>query len=140
MKPAGVGGSMLMRAGAGTEQITQFIVASTEPGRRSWALEPTHRLVSTLDASVILLQSIVEIPAGAMFHLCTQRRPDRTGIAVVAIGGDPVGCDAGDHLGRLEECLRGGHVAVLADYSLRVFGQVGYTGKMLESLNSSPDA
>jgi hypothetical protein len=43
-----------MRAGAGTEEVTQFIVASTEPVSRSWALEPTHRLVSTFDATVIL--------------------------------------------------------------------------------------
>ena len=32
------------------------------------------------------------------------------------IRGDPVGRDAGDHLGRLEERLRGGHITVLAEH------------------------
>jgi hypothetical protein len=37
VEPAVVGGNMLMRAGAGTEEVTQFIVASTKPVGRSWA-------------------------------------------------------------------------------------------------------
>jgi hypothetical protein len=65
---------------------------------------------------MILLQSVIEILAVAMAHTCSQDRPDRAGITVVPIRGDPVGGDAGDHLGRLEECLRGGHVAVLAKH------------------------
>jgi hypothetical protein len=59
------------RGRSGTEEVTQFIVASTEPVRRSWALEPTHRLVSTFDATVILLQSIVQVAAGAVLHAFT---------------------------------------------------------------------
>ena len=59
-EPAVVSGNMLMRTGAGTKEVTQFIVASTEPLSRSWTLEPTHRLVSTFDATVILFQAIVE--------------------------------------------------------------------------------
>src|ERR1700761_6412600 len=65
---------------------------------------------------MILLQPVIEILAVAMAHTCSQGRPDRAGITVVPIRGDPVGRDAGDHLGRLEECLRGGHVAVLAEH------------------------
>ena len=57
VEPTVVGRSLLMRAGAGTEEVAQFIVASTEPISRSWAFEPTHRLVSTFDTTVILLQS-----------------------------------------------------------------------------------
>jgi hypothetical protein len=106
VEPAVVGGSLLMRAGAGTEEVTQFIVASTEPVGRSWALEPTHRLISTLDATVILLQSIVEVAAGAVLHASTQRRPDRTRVAVAAIRGYPVRGNIGDCLGGLEERLR----------------------------------
>jgi hypothetical protein len=59
VEPAVVGGNMLMRAGAGTEEVTQFIEASTEPVSRSWAFESTHGLVATFDATVVLLQSIV---------------------------------------------------------------------------------
>jgi hypothetical protein len=50
-----VGGNMLMRAGPGTEEVALFVVASTKPVSRLWALKPTHRLISTVDATVILL-------------------------------------------------------------------------------------
>src|SRR5580698_2631261 len=65
---------------------------------------------------MILLQSIIEILTVAMPHTCAQHRSDRTGITVVTVRGDLVGCDHGDHLGRLEECLRGCHIAVLAEH------------------------
>jgi hypothetical protein len=105
-----------MRAGAGAEEVTQFIVASTESVGRSRALEPTHRLISTFDATVILLQSIVEVAAGAVLHAFTQCRPDRTRVAVVAIRGYPVRGNIGDGLGGLEERLRSRHVTVLAEH------------------------
>jgi hypothetical protein len=104
-----------MRAGAGAQEVTQFIVASTEPVGRSGTLEPTHRLISTFDAAVILLQSIVEVAAGAVLHAFTQRRPDRSRITVVAIRGYPVRRHIGDCFGGLEERHRRGHVTVLAE-------------------------
>jgi hypothetical protein len=55
VEPTVVGGNMLMRAGPGTEEVAQFVVASAKPVSRSWALKPTHRLISTFDATVILL-------------------------------------------------------------------------------------
>ena len=118
MEPVAAGGNMLMRTGAGTEEVAQFIVAATEPVSRSWALEPTHRLVATFDATVILLQSIVEIAAGAMAHRLAQRRADRTGVAVVAIRGHPVRAEVGDGLGGLKERHGGGHVAVLTEHHI----------------------
>ena len=51
-----------------------------------------------------------------MPYTCAQDRPDRAGIAVVPICGDPVGRDPGDHFGRLEERLRRSHVAMLAEH------------------------
>jgi hypothetical protein len=93
--PAVVSGNMLMRAGAGTEEVTQFIESSTEPVSRSWAFESTHGLVATFDAAVILLQSIIEIAVGAVLHASTQRRPDGTGVAVMAIRGHPGFCSLG---------------------------------------------
>ena len=78
-EPAVVGGHVLMGTSAGTKEATQFIIASTEPTCRSWALEPAHRLVTTFDATVILFQAIVEIAAGAMAHRLAQRRPDARG-------------------------------------------------------------
>src|SRR6202041_702583 len=65
---------------------------------------------------MILLQSVVEILAVTMPHTCAQHRPDRARITVMPIRGDPIGGDAGDHLGRREERLRGGHIAALAEH------------------------
>src|SRR5258708_31935162 len=65
---------------------------------------------------MILLQSVIEILAVAMPHTCAQGRADRSRITVVPIRGNPVGRFTGDHLGRLEERFRGGHVAVLAEH------------------------
>jgi hypothetical protein len=65
---------------------------------------------------MILLQPVIEILAVAMPHISPQDHPDRAGVTVMPIRGDPVGRDAGDHLGRLEERLRGGHVPVLAEH------------------------
>ena len=73
---------MLMRAGTGTEEVTQLVEdAPTEPVSRSWAFGATPGLVATFDATAILLQSIVEIAVGAMLHASTQRRPDGTGFS-----------------------------------------------------------
>jgi hypothetical protein len=107
---------VLIGSRAGTEEVTQLIVAATEFASRSWALEPAHRTVATFDAAMILLQPVVEILAVAVPHTCAQRRPDRAGIAVVPIRSDLIRRDAGDHLGGFEERLRGGHVAVLAEH------------------------
>src|ERR1700722_4053580 len=49
---------------------------------------------------MILLQSVVEILAVTMAHTCAQHRPDRARITVMPVRGDPIGRDAGDHLGR----------------------------------------
>jgi hypothetical protein len=111
VEPAVVGGDLLIGPAAGTEKVTQL--GAIEIASRSWTLKPAHRTVAAFDAAMILLQSVIEILAVAMAHTFAQGRPDRAGITIVPIRGDPVGRDAGDHLGPLEECLRGGHVAVL---------------------------
>ena len=50
-----------------------------------------------------------------MPHTFAQRGPDCAGIAVVAIGRDPVGCHAGHRFGRAEERLRRFHVAAFTE-------------------------
>ena len=116
LKPAVSGGNMMVGVEAEPKEVTEFVVTSTEPPSRVRALEPAHRLVAAFDPAVILLQPIVEITAGAVLHALAQRRADRTGIAVVTVGGYPLRRDAGDCLGRSEERLRSSHVAVLAEH------------------------
>jgi hypothetical protein len=43
---------------------------------------------------MILLQSVIEILAVAMSHIGPQGRPDRAGITVMPVRGDPIGRDA----------------------------------------------
>src|SRR3954463_4083931 len=105
---------MWMGAGAGTEKVAQFIVSATEPGGRSGALEAPHGPVATLDAAVILLQPVVQVGAGPVPHALAQLGADRAGVAVVAVGRDPVGCHSGHRFGGAEERLGGRHVAMLA--------------------------
>src|SRR3984957_2056114 len=114
IEPAVVGGDLLIGSGAGTEEVAQLVVGATEFASRSWALEPAHRTVAAFDAAMILLQSVIEILAIAMPDTGPQGRPDRTGITVMPICGHSVRRATGDHLGRLQERLRGGHIAALA--------------------------
>ena len=116
MQSAVIGGDWLVVTWTGMEEIAEFIVASTEPCRGPGTLESAHGLVSAFDATVILLQSVVEIAARAMAYVTAQFSSDRPRIAVVSVGRDAGRGDAGDCLGRAEERLGGGHVACLAQH------------------------
>src|SRR3954453_20830697 len=110
-----VGGNMLMGAGAETEEVAQFIVSPAEPGGRSGALEAPHGPVEAFDAAVILLEPVVQLATGPVPHTLAQLGADCSGVAVVAVGRDPVRRDARDCLGGAEERLRGRPVPVLAE-------------------------
>jgi hypothetical protein len=71
------------------------------------------------DAAMILLKSVIEILVVAMPQTLARDRP---WIAVAPIPGHPIGRNTGDHLGRLEERLRGGHVAMLAEHHVEPAG------------------
>ena len=101
-----IGGNVLVRAGAGTEEVSEFIVTSAEPGGRSRALEAPHGPVAPFDAPVVLLQPVIQVATGSVPHILAEFGPDRPGIAVVAVGRDPVRCHAGHRLGGAEERLR----------------------------------
>jgi len=105
---------MLMLARARAEKVAQFIVSATEPSGGSRTFEAPHGPVSAFDAAVILLQPVIQVGTGPVPHTLAQRGADRPGVAVVAVGRDPVRRDAGRRLGRAEERLGGRHVAVLA--------------------------
>jgi hypothetical protein len=72
---------------AGVEEVAELIVASIEPVGGSWALEPTHRPIPTFDATVILLQPIVEIAAGSVLHSLAQRRPNALHLSRAFVAG-----------------------------------------------------
>src|SRR5215203_3694329 len=110
-----VGGHMLMVAGARAEEVAEFIVSPAEPGSRSWAFEAPHGPVAAFDAAVVLLQPVIQVATCPVPHSLAQLGADRPGVAVVAIGRDPVRRDAGHCFGGAKERLGSFHVAMLAE-------------------------
>jgi len=111
-------GDGLVVAGAGTEEIAEFIVAATEPLRRGETLESPHASRAPFDAPVILLEPIILVGAGPVHDPSAEHRADCPRVGAVPVGGDPIGRDAGDGLRRAEEGLGRGHVAVLAQHGV----------------------
>jgi hypothetical protein len=71
------GGDMLIVVLAETEEIAEFVVASTEALGRAEALEPAHASCAPFDAAVTLLESVILVP----LVRCTTRRPSTLRIA-----------------------------------------------------------
>src|ERR1700743_2938092 len=114
MQPVVIGGNMLVAIGPRSEVVAEFVVASTKPGSGLAALEPSHWLVSALDAAMILLNPVVEIAAGPMARTVAEFGLDRPWVAVVPVCRDPRRRDGGDRFGGPEECPGGRHVACFA--------------------------
>ena len=112
---AAIGGHMLMVAGAKAEEVAEFIVSPAEPGGRSRAFETPHGPIAAFDAAVVLFQPVVQVATGPVPHIFAEFGGDRAGVAVVAVGRDPVRRDAGHRLGGTKERLGGSPVPVLAE-------------------------
>ena len=93
-QPTAVGGDVLVVAGAGSEEIAEFVVSPAEPGRRSGALETPHRSGAAFDAPMVLLQSVVQVAAGPVPYLSAQLGPDRPGGTVNLSAEDREGWNA----------------------------------------------
>jgi len=76
--------------------------------------EATHRPVSSLDPTMVLFDSIVQILISPMFYTRIQFSPDRAWVTVVTVRRDTRGSDAGHRFGRSEERLGCRHVTLLA--------------------------
>ena len=109
-------GNTLAHAGPAAQEVSELVVASATPPRRSSALQSKHRSTSALDAAVILLKSVVQIATCPMPHMAAEFCPDRPGIGIVAVRGDPIRGYAGHRLCRSKEGLGGGKVAVLTQH------------------------
>ena len=67
---------------------------------------------------MVLLKSVVEIPARPMPHMFAELGSDGSRIGVMSIGGDPIRSNAGHRLGRAKECLGCRQVAVFAQHDV----------------------
>ena len=68
--------------------------------------------------AMVLLKSVVEVATHSMSHLPAELGPDRSGICIMAVCGDPCRRDTGHRLGRSKECLGGRQIAVLAQHDV----------------------
>jgi hypothetical protein len=76
----------------------------------------THRVVSLFDATVVLLQSIVEVGVTTMENIAPQRLSDRTGIGAMTICGHSLWRMTHRLECLLEKALRCIHIALLAHH------------------------
>jgi hypothetical protein len=92
------GGNVLAHARSGAEEVPEFVVTAAVSSCGWGALEAEHRSTSALDATMILLEAIVEITVCPMAHAAAELHPDRLGIGIVAVRCDPVGDHTGNGL------------------------------------------
>jgi hypothetical protein len=65
-------GTLLLHGGMDPKELAHFIKSATKACCRGRTSEPTHRVIALLDATVVLLQSIVEIAIGPVEHVTAQ--------------------------------------------------------------------
>ena len=80
-------------AGSRIQVITEFVKTSTEAGSAAMALEAPRRSVTALDPAMVLLDPIIQIPVGPVFHSVVQFGPTRAWVTVVTIRRDTRGND-----------------------------------------------
>ena len=112
---AGVGWNVPATARAGIRVVSKFVETSTEASGGFRVLEAARRFVSSLDLTMILLNPIVQILVGPVFHSAVRFGVDRAWITVVTIRRDTLRNDAGYCFARSKQCFRRRHVACLAE-------------------------
>jgi hypothetical protein len=78
-------------------------------------LESAHRPRPLFDASMVLLQMIIQVAVGAMTHLFPQLRFDRAGIGVMPVGRNALR----DTFGTVRADRKNASTAALSRFSLR---------------------
>ena len=91
-------------------------MTSAKASRRINGTEATHRPISALDPSMILLNAVVEMLAVPVADIRTELASNRTRVTVMTVGGHPGRSDASHRFGRPKELLCRGHIAGLAQH------------------------
>ncbi len=111
-------GDELVRKASGPEVVTEFVEATAEALRGSEAFKTKHRVVTLLNAAVVLLDPIIFIAATPMLHLLPEHFGDGARIRVVTVSRDLFGTTSGDGLGTAEKALGCRHVALRAQHRI----------------------
>ena len=102
--------------GIDVQEVPEFIMTSTKASRRVNRTEATHRPISALDPSMILLNAVVEILAVPVSNIRAKLASNRTRVTVMPVRGHPGRSNASDRFGRSKELLCRGHIAGLAQH------------------------
>jgi len=79
-------GNLLLHRRTDPKELAHFIEGAAEARCRGHASEPTHGVITLFDATVVLLQSIIEVPVGPMRDLTAQGLAYGSWIGIMAIG------------------------------------------------------
>jgi len=106
-------GNLLLHRGTDPKELAHFLEGAAEARGRGHTSEPTHGVIALLDATVILLQSIVEVAVGPVQHVTAQGLTNRTRVGIMPIGRHPF-WGVADNVGSLfEKALGRLHVSLL---------------------------
>jgi hypothetical protein len=94
--------------------VAEFVESSTQTRSGFRAFETAHGSVSSLDPAMVLLDPIIQILVGAVFHAFVQLSPDRARITMVTVRRDTRGVTPVSVLAERKKRLRRLHVAGLA--------------------------
>jgi hypothetical protein len=108
-------GEGLMAARLRAEIRTYLVEQAAEPRSRGVTFEPAHRPIPWFDPAMILLQMVSQVAIGPMRHCFPEHGADRAGVGVMSIRRDAVRGHAGACPRGMEEGLRRGEVAGVAE-------------------------
>ena len=91
--------------------LSHLLKCSAEAARRGKRAETQHRVITLLDAAMILLDPAILVGTAAMFYLRSQHPVDSTRIGSVPVRGDLCRIFLNDGKSTTKEALRGGHVS-----------------------------
>ena len=83
-------GNPLLHRRPDPKELAHFIEGPTEACCRGQTSEPAHRVVALFDATMILLQSVVEIAVASMNDLTAKGLADCTRVGVMSVGCHPL--------------------------------------------------
>jgi len=111
-----VQGDRLRHGPTHPEKLTHFIESATEARCRCEASKPTHGIVALLHATVVLLQSIVEILITSMENVIATDLADRTWVRTVPIRDHALWSMTDRLKGLLEKALGGVPISLLTEH------------------------
>jgi hypothetical protein len=109
-------GNVLVVMGSAAEEVAEFIVLSAEPVGRAMLLEAAHTSDPSLDPTMVLFKSIVQIDARPVTDVAAQRRADRAWVGIMPVGCHAVRHKAGNRPCGAEELLGCSHVTGRAQH------------------------